>query len=121
LANFSFFAAIFALMAALEASGAFFNCYLRAAIFFATLSAACKAFFLSGFFAVASFFLSSVILALSFKEYFFSAFTSAALAFNLANLSAASAFLRAFSISFADFFFSAKLLFSGTETSSLSS
>ena len=66
LANFSFFAAIFALMAALEASGAFFNCYLRTAIFFATLSAAYNAFFLSGFFAVASFFLSSAILALSF-------------------------------------------------------
>jgi len=53
-------------MAALEASGALFNCYLRAAIFFATLSAAYNAFFLSGFFAVASFFLSSAIIALSF-------------------------------------------------------
>jgi len=53
-------------MAALEASGALFNCYLRAAIFLATLSADYNALFLSGFFAVASFFLSSAILALSF-------------------------------------------------------
>jgi len=66
LANDSFFAAIFALMAALEASGAFLNFSLRAAIFLATLSAAFNAAFLSGFLAEASFFLSSVILALSF-------------------------------------------------------
>jgi hypothetical protein len=52
-------------MAAFEASGAFFNYYLRAAIFFATLRAVYNAFFLSGFLAVESFFLSSAILALS--------------------------------------------------------
>jgi len=53
-------------MSALEASGAFFNSCLRAAIFLATLSAAFNAAFLSGFLAEASFFLSSAILALSF-------------------------------------------------------
>jgi len=84
LANFSFFAAIFALMAAFLASGALFNCNLRAAIYFATLSAAFNAFFLSGFFAVASFFLSSAILALSLREYFFSDFLTAAATLDLA-------------------------------------
>ena len=90
--NCAFFAAIFALMAAFEASGAFFNFYLRAAIFLATLSAAFNAFFLSGFLAVASFFYNSAILAVSFLANFFSDFTKAAAALNLASLSAFSAF-----------------------------
>jgi len=96
LVNFALFAAIFDLISAFEGSGAFSNCYLRAAIFLATLSAAFNAFFLSGSLAEVSFFFNSAILAVSFLEYFFSDFTKAAYAFNLASLSAFSAFKSAF-------------------------